>query len=128
MGVVTNPCYLCLTTIDNKRICKTTLLIGKRLRTSVPKPSYYDCPAGPAYIEVAGKQIHIRVLLDSGSNIFLINKDLVKHFDIAYETQTKALNNLAFNGEIHSLGGKHFTYLILLEIGTMATARPSQVR
>jgi len=77
------------------------LPIGKRLRIQVPKPEHYECPAGPAFIEVAGKRIHIRVLLDSGSNIFLINKELVKHFDIPYDTCQKALNILAFDGEVN---------------------------
>ena len=116
MGVVTNPCYFYLTTIDNKQICKTTLLIGKRLWTPVPRASYYDCPAGPAYIEVAGKRIHIQLLLDSGSNIFLINKDLVEHFDIPYETRHKALNILDFNSKINSSKEKHLTHPILLKL------------
>ena len=47
----------------------------------------------------------------------MINKDLVEHFDIPYETHHKALNILAFNGEITSSGGKHFTNPLLLELG-----------
>jgi len=117
-GIVTNPCYLHpKSTINDKRKHKDTLPFGKRLTTQVPKPSHYKCPEGPAFIEAAGKRICIRVLLDSGSNIFLINKDLVKHFDIPYETHQKALNILAFDGEVNSSGGKHFTHPILLEIG-----------
>jgi len=104
-------------TINDKRKRNDTLPFGKRLRTQVPNPSHYECPEGPTFIEAAGKQISIRVLLDLGSNIFLINKDLVKHFDIPYETRHKALNILAFDGEVNSSGGKHFTHPILLEIG-----------
>ena len=100
-----------------KRKRMSTLPIGKRLQTRIPKPLHYDCPKGPAYIEAAGKRIRIRVLLDSGSNIFLINKDLVEHFNIPYETRQKALNILAFDGEVNTSGGKHFTHPILLEIG-----------
>jgi len=101
--------------MTDKRKRKDTLPIGKRLRTQVPKPAHYECPEGPAFIEATGKRIRIGVLLDSGSNIFLINKDLVKHFDIPYETRQKALNILAFDGEVNSSGGKHFTHPILLE-------------
>jgi len=47
----------------------------------------------------------------------LINKDLVEHFNIPYETRHKALNILACDGEINSSGGKHFTHTILRKIG-----------
>jgi len=93
------------------------LLIGKQLRAQVLKPSHYECPEGPAFIEAAGKRIRIGLLLHSGSNIFLINKDLVEHFDISYEICQNALNILAFDGEVNPSGGKHFTHPILLEIG-----------
>ena len=93
------------------------LAVGKRLQTSIPKPIHYDCPEGPTYIEAAGKRIRIRVLLDSGSNIFVINQDLVDHFNILYETRQKTLNILVFDGKVNASGGKHFTDPILLEIG-----------
>jgi len=103
--------------MNNKRKNTNTLAVGKRLQTSIPKPTHYNCPEGPAFIEAAGKRIRIRVLLDSGSNIFVINRDLVNHFKIPYETRQKALNILAFDGEVNASGGKHFTHPILLEIG-----------
>jgi len=103
--------------MTDKRKRKDTLSIGKRLRTQVPKHAHYDYPEGPAYNEAARKRIGIRVVLDSGSKIFLINKDLVKHFDIPYETRQKALTILAFDSEVNLSGGKHFTHPILLEIG-----------
>jgi len=87
--------------MNNKRKRNSTLPIGQRLRTQVPKLDHYKCPEGPAFIEAAGRRIRIRVLLDSESNILLINKDLVKHFDIPYETRQKALNILAFDGEVN---------------------------
>jgi len=87
--------------MDNQQKRQTTLSISKRLRTQVLKPSHYRCPEGPAFIEAARKGIRIWVLLDSGSNIFLINKDLVEHFDIPYATCQKALNILPFDGEVH---------------------------
>src|ERR1700712_2111170 len=104
--------------MNNKRKNTSTLAVGKRLQTGVPKPTHYDCPEGPVYIEATGKRIRIRVLLNSGSNIFVINRDLVDHFNIPYETRQKALDILAFDGEVNALGGKTFTHPILLEIGT----------
>ena len=103
--------------MNNKPKEESILAVGKRLQTSVPKPTHYDCPKGPAYIEAAGKRIRIRVLLDSGSNIFVINRDLVDHFNIPYETPEKVLDILAFDGEIKASGGNHCTHYILLEIG-----------
>ena len=103
-------------TMNNKRKQNSILAVGKHLQTRIPKPAQYDCPEGPAYIEAAGKRIHIRVLLDSGSKIFVINKDLVEYLDIPYETRQKALNILAFDGEVNTSGGKHFTHPILLDI------------
>ena len=103
--------------MNNKRKNTSTLAVGKRLQTSVPRPTHYNCPDGPAFIEAAGKRIRIRVLLDSGSNIFVINRDLVDHFRIPYETRQKALNILAFDDEVNASGGEHFTHSILLEIG-----------
>ena len=47
----------------------------------------------------------------------MINKDLVEYFDIPYETRQKALNILAFDGEVNTSGGKHFTHPLLLDIG-----------
>ena len=101
----------------NTRKRTSTLAVGKHLQTRIPKPTHYDCPEGPAYIEATGKRIHIRALLDSGSNIYVINKDLDEHFDIHYETRQKALNILAFDCEVNLSGGKHYTHPILLEIG-----------
>src|ERR1700712_4231103 len=103
--------------MNNKRKNTSTLAVGKRLQTGVPKPTHYDCPEGPVYIEATGKRIRIRVLLDSGSNIFVINRDLVDHFNIPYETRQQALNILAFDGEVNASGGKHFTHPFLLEMG-----------
>ena len=98
--------------INDKRKRKDTQPLGKRLRTQVPKPSHYECQEGTAFIEAAGKRIRIWVLLDSGSNIFLISKDLVKHFDIPYKTCQKALNIRGFNREVNSSEEKHFTHPI----------------
>ena len=80
------------------------------------------------YIEAAGKRIHIRVPLDSGSNIFVINKDLVEYFDIPYETRQKRLNILAFDGEVNTSEGKHFTHPYYLTLEKIATTLISFVK
>ena len=103
--------------MNNKRKQHSILAVGKRLQTEIPKPTQYYCPKRPAYIEAAGKRIRIRVLVDSGSNIFVINKELVEYFDIPYETRHQALNILAFDGEVNTSGGNHFTHPLLLDIG-----------
>ena len=60
---------------------KTELLHGKG-HPRPPIPKHYECPQGWAYFETGGNRIQIRVLLDSGSNIFLLNEKLVNQFEI----------------------------------------------
>ena len=91
--------------------------IGKRLKHSKPKPKHYDCPEGYAFIETITGRTRIRILLDSGLNIFSRNQNLVKNLHITYETRQTALPILTFEGTNPSYRGKHFTHPILLEIG-----------
>jgi len=42
---------------------------------SMKKPKHYACPEGKAFIEIKEPKHAINVLLDSGSNIFLLNQD-----------------------------------------------------
>jgi len=46
-------------------------------RARPPIPKHYECQQDWAYLETGGNRIRIRVLLDSGSNIFLLNEKLV---------------------------------------------------
>ena len=57
-----------------------TLPVGKRLKANKAKPTHYNCPEGYAYIETIKGRTRISVLLDSGSNIFIINQNLVKTY------------------------------------------------
>ena len=66
--------------MTQKRKLHQTLPIGKRLKNSKPEPKHYDSPEGYAFIETITGRTRIRVLLDSGSNIFLINQNLVKTY------------------------------------------------
>ena len=103
--------------MTQKRRLHQTLPIGKRLKAINPKPNHYDCPEGYAYVDTIKGRTRVRVLLDSGSNIFLINQNLVKNLHIPYETRQTALPILIFEGTNASYGGKHYTHPILLEIG-----------
>ena len=83
-----------------------------------PSPRHYDCPEGSAFLFVSDKRHKIKVLLDSGSNIFLLNQKTARSLKIHYEIRETALQITAFNGEISSTGGKYYSHPIKLEIGT----------
>ena len=100
-----------------KRKLYQILPIGKRLKATKPKPKHYDCPEGYAHVETIKGRTWVSVILDPGSNIFLINQNLVKNLHIQYETRQTALPILTFEGTNASYGGKHYTQPILLEIG-----------
>ena len=106
-----------IVTMTQRRTLHQTLPIGKRLKATKPKPKYYDCPEGYAYVETIKGRTRVRVLLDSCSNIFFINQKLVKNLHITYETRQTALSILTLEGTNASYGGKHYTHPILLEIG-----------
>jgi len=57
------------------------------------------------------------VLLDSGSNIFLLNEKLVNQFEIPYEVRRKVIDIVACDGVVASSGGKKYSHPITLEIG-----------
>ena len=61
--------------------------------------------------------MRIRVLLDSGSNIFLLHEKLVNQLEIPYEVRQKTIDIVAFDGNTTSSGGKRYTHPITLEIG-----------
>ena len=84
--------------MKQKRKLHQTLVIGKRLKATKPKPKHHDCPEGYAYVETIKGGTCIRVLLDSGSNIFLINQNVVKNLHIPYETRPTNLPILTFEG------------------------------
>jgi len=63
----------------------------KRTNITINEPQRYDCPEGHAHIYILGKRYQIPVLLDSGSNIFLINEQLVKDLHIPYHSRADAV-------------------------------------
>src|SRR5437660_11186623 len=97
-----------------KRKSSPTFEVRKRQRQEAPKPKRYECPEGNAFVETGGRRIKIRVLLDSGSNMFLLNTKLVREANISYATRPKAVEVKGFDGTMTTTGGKHFTHPIML--------------
>jgi len=83
-----------------------------------PNPQHYECPEGNAILVISHKRHKIRVLLDSGSNIFLLNKNTARTLKVPYEISENPLKITAFDGEVSSTGGKYYSHPIELEIGT----------
>jgi len=83
----------------------------------IKKPKDYSCPEGKAFIETKGRKHTINVLLDSRSNIFLINQETAPRLEIPTEARDSPLKITTFDGETVPPGGKFYTHPILLEIG-----------
>jgi len=81
------------------------------------KPKHYACPEGKAFIEIKGRKHAINVLLDSGSNIFLMNQDTARRREIPTTARDSPLKITTFDGETAPTGGTFYTHPILLEIG-----------
>jgi len=90
----------------------------RRADPRIREPERYNCPEGHAHIYILGKRYRIPVLLDSGSNIFLINEQLVEDLHIPYHSRTDAVQIQGFTGESISSGGTNFTKPLFLEIGS----------
>ena len=90
---------------------------GKRKRFVAQEPQCYQYPEGHTNIYGLGHRYRIPVLLDSGSNIFLINKTLVHDLNISCESRTDAIPIPGFTSEMISTGGSHYTHPLYLEIG-----------
>jgi len=59
----------------------------------------------------------ISVLLDSGSNIFLMNQNTARRLEIQTEARHSPLKITTFGGETAPTGGIFYTHPIHLEIG-----------
>jgi len=84
----------------------------------IKKAKHYDSPEGKAFIEVQGRKYPINILLDSGSNIFLMNQETTRRVDLPTEARDSPLKITTFDGETTPTGGTFYTHTILLEIGT----------
>ena len=67
----------------------------------------------------------VNVLLDSGSNIFLMNQESARRLEIPTEARASPLKITTFNGETAPTGAIFYTHPILPEIG--ANGHPSMI-
>jgi len=114
-GGVTNPKTKIIPTI--KRVHETRGPGPKRKKYN-SSPQHYNCPEGNAFLLTSDKWYKIKVLLDSGSNIFLVNQNTTPTLKVPYEIRENLVKITAFNGEVSSTGGKYYSHPIQLEIGT----------
>jgi len=84
----------------------------------IKKPKHYACPEGKAFGEVEGRKHAINVLLDSGSNIFLMHQKTARWLEILSEARDTPLKITTFDGETAPTRALFYTHPILLEIGT----------
>jgi len=88
----------------------------RRADPSIREPERYNCPEGHGHIYILRKRYSIPVFLDSGSNIFLINEQLVEDLHIPYHSRSDAVQIQGFTGETISSSGTNFTKPLFLEI------------
>jgi len=68
-------------------------------------------------IEVKERKHGINLLVDSRSNIFLMNQDTARRLEIPTEASVSPLKITTFDGETAPTGGIFYIHPILLEIG-----------
>jgi len=83
----------------------------------INEPQRYDCLKGHADLYIVGKRYRIPVLLDSSSNILLINEKVVKDLHLPYHSPADAVQIEGFTGDAISSSGSHFPKPLYLEIG-----------
>jgi len=88
-----------------------------RAHPKIREAQRYNCPEGPVHIYILGKCYRICFLFDPGSNIFLINEQLVEDLHIPYHLRTNVVQIQGFTGATISSGGPNLTKPLFLEIG-----------
>jgi len=83
---------------------------------SIKKPKPYACPEKKAFFELKGGKHAISVLLDSGSNIFLMNQNTARALEIPAEAPDSQLKITTLDVETAPTRGIFYTHPILLEI------------
>jgi len=88
-------------------------------KTSKPikKLKHCTCPEGKAFIEMKARKHLINVLLDSGSNLFLMNQDTARGLEMPTKARDSSLKITSFEGETAPTGGTFYTHPTLLAIG-----------
>jgi len=79
----------------------------------IKKPKHYACPEGKAFMEIKGRKHAINLLLDSGSNLFLVNQNTAQPLEIPTEARDSPLKSTTFYGETAPTGGIFYTHHIL---------------
>jgi len=83
----------------------------------IREPERYNSLEEHAHIYILGKHYRIPVLLDTGSNSFLINEQLTEDLFISYHLRTDPVQIQGFTGESICSWGRIFTKPLFLEIG-----------
>jgi len=96
-----------------KRVYETRGPGPKRTKFT-PHPQHYECPEGNAILFKSDKRYKIRVLLDSGSHILLLNQNTAGTLKVPYAIREIPLKITVFNGEGSSTGGKYYSHPIQL--------------
>jgi len=91
---------------------------GPKRTKHKPNPQHYKSPEGNAFLVISDKQHKIKILLDRGLNIYLLNQNMGRTLKVPSQRRENPLKITAFNGEGSSTGGKYDSHSILLEIGT----------
>jgi len=87
------------------------------------RPKHYACPEGKAFSEIKGRRHALNVLLDSGSNIFLMNRETARRPEIPTQARDSLLKITTLDGETAPTGGIFYTHPILMEISANGHGR-----
>ena len=82
---------------------------------------HYACLEGKVIIETKGQKHPINILLDSGSNIFLMNQDTAWRLEIPTEARDSQPKITTFHRETAPTGGIFYTHSILFESAPTVT-------
>jgi len=77
----------------------------------IKNPKHYACPEGRAFIELKEPKHAISVLLDSGSNIFLMHQNTARRVEIPTAGRDSPLKITTLDGETKPTGGIFYTHL-----------------
>src|SRR5437879_6445459 len=89
---------------------------SKRALRTFGEPKIYKFPQGIAHIHVHGRRFRTRVLLDSGANVFVLNRSMVKELQIPIATRYEIMPLVGFDGTLLS-GGEYYSQPQTLEMG-----------
>ena len=83
-----------------------------------PSQQHYKYPKGNVFLVILDKRHKIKVLLDSGSNIFLLNQNTAQMLKVPYKIRENRLKITAFNVKVSSTREIYYSHPIQLHIRT----------